>query len=146
METVTDHQRAGDIFQLAETVLNNQPFSQLMGAELMSLTPGSVCLELPITEQLLQQHGYVHGGAISYLADNALTFAGGSLFGDALTMEFKINYIAPAKGSRLIARADALNKGSRSVVCRCDIWVLDDGEERLCAIAQGTIMGRNRSG
>lgn len=63
----------------ARQVLASHPFSALIGAELASFSSGQVELTIPITPQLKQQHGFVHGGVISYAADNALTFAGGSL-------------------------------------------------------------------
>ncbi len=133
------------LMEFGRKVLQAQPFSRMLGAELTEFKTGSAELRLVIRDELKQQHGFVHGGVVSYLADNALTFAGGSLFGDALTMEFKINYVSPVKGELIIARADALNKGGRNVVCRCDIWVIDAGEEKLCAIAQGTILGKPKT-
>jgi uncharacterized protein (TIGR00369 family) len=82
----------------------------------------------------------VHGGVLSYLADNALTFAGGSLLGPAIvTSEYKINYLRPAMGERLIARATVLHAGKHQAVCRCDISVVNADKETLCAAAQGTI-------
>ena len=94
-----------------------------------------------VREELLQQDGYVHGGVIGYLTDNALTFAGGSVLGPrVLTQEYKINYLRPAGGERLSARALVVSAGRRHAVCRCDVFdVGADGEETLCAAAQGTI-------
>lgn len=117
-----------------------QPFSGLLGATLEVLEPGHVEMALPIRPELLQQHGFVHGGAVSYLADNALTYAGGSLLGDAVTSEFKINYLRPAvPGDRLLAVATAMGGGKSQAVCRCDIYVVSGDERKLCAAAQGTI-------
>lgn len=80
----------------------------LIGAELHALTPGQCELQLPVTERIGQQHGFVHGGVLSYLADNALTYAGGTaLLQPVVTSEFKINYLRPAVGQRLVARAHA---------------------------------------
>lgn len=82
----------------------------------------------------------MHGGVLSYLADNALTYAGGTaLLQPVVTSEFKINYLRPAVGQRLVARAHAVHTGRSQAVCRCDVWVVKDGEEKLCAVAQGTI-------
>ncbi|AZZ90584.1 hotdog fold thioesterase [Hahella sp. KA22] len=131
-----------DIMQVGNKILNEQPFSRLLGARLERLQPGFAQLELDIKPEFLQQHGYVHGGVISYLADNALTFAGGSLFGDALTVEFKINYQRPAQGQRLIAKAKAEASGKKVVCCTCEIYCLNDAEEFLCASAQGTVLGK----
>ncbi|KZZ30401.1 phenylacetic acid degradation protein, partial [Alcanivorax sp. HI0083] len=84
-------------------------------------------------------HGFVHGGVVSYLADNALTYAGGSVLGDSVTSEYKINYLRPALGERLTARATVLSSGKRQAVCQCEVIALNNGEERLVAVAQGTI-------
>ena len=122
-------------------VLAQQPFSLLIGAELAALAPGRCELHVPITDQIRQQHGFVHGGVVSYAADNALTYAGGTALGvPVVTSEFKINYVRPAIGSRLIARAVAEHVGRTQAVCRCDVFVADgQGVEKLCALAQGTI-------
>lgn len=120
--------------------LQSQPFSQLVGAELTQFTPERAELRLVVTHHLLQQHGFVHGGVLAYLADNALTFAGGGALGSAVvTSEFKINYLRPAKGEALIARASVLSAGKTQAVCRCDIFAVSGDEEKLCAAAQGTI-------
>ncbi|MGE0769369.1 MAG: PaaI family thioesterase [Hyphomicrobiaceae bacterium] len=124
----------------ARAVLAAQPFSVMLGAEITEYASDGVEIRLPINDDLKQQAGFVHGGVLSYLADNALTFAGGgSLEGQVVTGEFKINYIRPAVGSVLVARAKAISAGRTQAVTRCDIFVVKDGEERLCAAAQGTI-------
>lgn len=125
---------------MGREVLASQPFSKLIGAELVALSPGHCELQVPITEAIKQQHGFVHGGVVSYAADNALTYAGGTaLRVPVVTSEFKINYLRPAIGERLIARAHAVHTGKSQAVCRCDVFVVKDGEEKLCAVAQGTI-------
>ena len=122
-------------------VLAEQPFSQLLGAQLKRLELGGLCeLELPLRTELLQQNGFAHGGVVSYLADNALTYAGGAAASFAVvTSEFKINFVRPAIGERLIARAEAVSVGKNQIVCRCDVFVRAGGDEKLCAVAQGTI-------
>ncbi|ARJ40444.1 phenylacetic acid degradation protein [Sporosarcina ureae] len=129
------------MFHIGKQALEAQSFSKLLGTELMEFKPGEVVLEVPITEHVLQQHGFVHGGVIGYAADNALTFVGGSVLGpNVLTAEYKINYIRPAVGEKLIARATVISAGKRQAVCRCDVFSVKDGEEKMCAAAQGTIM------
>jgi uncharacterized protein (TIGR00369 family) len=124
----------------ARVVLASQPFSALVGTQLDAFEPGRVQLSIPLRPELSQQHGFVHGGVMAYLADNALTFAGGSLLGDSLTVEFKINYIRPAVGpGMLVAEATSVGQGKSQAVCRCEIYVVKDDERRLCAVAQGTI-------
>jgi uncharacterized protein (TIGR00369 family) len=129
-----------DLIDLAKSTLASQGFSRLLGTRLRYFEEGSAHLELDICDQHLQQHGFVHGGVISYLADNALTFAGGSMLGDCVTAEYKINYVRPAPGAcTLIAEASALATGKTQAVCRCDVYAIKDGKRQLCAAAQGTI-------
>ncbi|MCR4266657.1 PaaI family thioesterase [Nitratireductor sp. ZSWI3] len=120
-------------------VLENQPFSKLLGAELILLEHGKAELGVDLRDHHKQQHGFAHGGLVSYLADNALTFAGGSVLGNSVTLEFKINYMRPALGERLLASASLLSSGRRMAVCECRITALHDGVPTTVAVAQGTI-------
>lgn len=131
-----------DLLILGKQVLAAQPFSRLLGAELTELSAERVEIVVPVGEEAKQQYGFVHGGVISYAADNALTFAGGAALGAAVvTSEYKINYLKPAVGERLIARATVLHAGKNQAVCRCDVFAVSaDGAESLCAAAQGTIV------
>ena len=129
------------LFETGQQVLDAQPFSSMIGTKLVSFSEEGAVLEIPIREELLQQNGFVHGGVLSYAADNALTFAGGSALGPAvLTSEYKINFLRPASGQTLVARATVVYAGKRQAVCRCDVFaVAESGVEKLCATAQGTI-------
>lgn len=130
-----------EIHKLAKSIFESQPFTRFIKAELHHIDKKSVEIRLPIREDVQQQHGYVHGGAISYLADNAITFAGGiALGGDALTSEFKINYLKPAKGNYVAAIAKVISTGKRQSVCQCEIFSIDGDRTTLCAIAQGTVV------
>lgn len=132
------------MLDLGRKILASQPFSVVLETELLSLARGTAELRIPIRSELGQQHGFVHGGVVSYAADNALTFAGGSVLGTAVvTSEFKINYVRPAMGEFLVARAHAVHHGKRQAVCRCDVFVSDQGAETLCATAQGTVVSRS---
>jgi uncharacterized protein (TIGR00369 family) len=126
-------------------VLAAQPFSVLLGTTLEAFGPGHARLSLPLGPRLLQQFGHAHGGVVSYLADNALTFAGGSVLGPAVTTaEYKINYLRPARGQRLVADARVVNAGRRLAVVGCALHVQDgSGSPIECAIAQGTIATLN---
>lgn len=129
-----------DLIAFGRDALRRQPFSAMLGARLDAFEPGRAELSVPVVPGLLQQHGFVHGGVLSYLADNALTFAGGSVLGDSVTSEFKINYLRPAKDAEsLLAVATVVGSGKTQAVCRCDIFVLRGTERTLCAAAQGTI-------
>ena len=128
----------------ARKVLAAQPFSRLINAELTKFSKDGIELRLPISNEVKQQNGFVHGGVVSYAADNALTFAGGAELGPSIvTSEYKINYLRPATGSWLIARSRLIYAGKHQAVCRCEIFAYSKGEEKLCAIALGTI---SRSG
>jgi uncharacterized protein (TIGR00369 family) len=134
---------AEELLALGRSVLAAQPFSVLLGARLVAFAPGTAELELAVRPEFAQQLGYVHGGVISFLADNALTFVGGSVLSpEVLTAEYKVNYVRPAQGERLIARASVVASGGRQAVCRCDIFAVREGQEYLCATALGTIVAR----
>src|SRR6476659_6711157 len=135
-----------DLEKFAQDIFDSQPFSQFVGAELSKVGTDSAEITVPITDHLKQQHGYVHGGLISYVADNSITFAGGlALGGNALTSEFKINYLAPAVGRSLVGRAVAKGVGKRQAVCLCEVYAIDGERETLCAIAQGTVVSASRA-
>jgi uncharacterized protein (TIGR00369 family) len=126
-------------FESAQSALRSQPFSMLLDAQLIVDDPELVELRVPITEHVKQQHGFVHGGVISYIADNALTLAGAStLVSNVVTSEYKINYLRPAKGEVLIGRETLVHYGKSQAVCQCRVYVLAGGVETLCALAQGT--------
>ena len=129
-----------DLLAMGRQALASQPFSRLLGTELEVLREGLAELRLPLRTELKQQHGFAHGAVVCYMADNALTFAGGSVLGPAcVTSEFKINYVRPALGSALVARAAVVHAGKSQAVCRCEVLALRDGAELLVAVAQGTI-------
>lgn len=129
-------------FQLGQRVLSDQSFAQWLAMSLTTFESGRADMELLVRSELLQQHGFVAGGVVCSIADNALTFAGGSVLGPhVLTSEFKINFLRPARGPRLVARARVVHAGRRQAVCQCEVLtVTHDGHETLCALAQGTVV------
>jgi uncharacterized protein (TIGR00369 family) len=132
--------KVADLMALGKRVLQEQPFSQFLGAELLSFEQGRAVLGLAVRPEFLQQHGFVHGGIVSYLLDNAITFVGGSLLGpNVVTVEFKVNYLRPAKGERLVATATSESSGGRLAVCHCEVLAIEGGRESRCAVGQGTI-------
>lgn len=129
-----------DLLALGRKILAEQPFSRMIGTEMSAYTTAGVELRLAITDEVRQQHGFVHGGVLAYMADNALTFAGGAAMGGGvLTSEMKLNYIRPAVGEMLIARAATLSAGRTQGVVRCEVYAVDGGVERLCLAAQGAV-------
>lgn len=138
-----------ELSKFAEGIFNAQPFSAFLGARLVEVTSSSAVIAVDNREELRQQHGYIHGGVISYLADNALTFAGGlALGGDALTAEYRINYAKPAVGTRIVAEAETVAVTRSQAVCRCSVYSCSGEEKKLVAVAQGTIVaaGKKRGG
>ncbi len=128
-----------ELLEFGRKILESQPFSNLIGAELTSFEKGSAEITLPVKDELKQQHGFVHGGVLSYLADNCLTYAGGSVLGDCVTSEYKINYVRPAIGHTIIARSTVISSGKRQAVCECKVYAVSDKSEILVAVSQGTI-------
>ena len=123
---------------------SKQAFMGLIGAELVSVAPGAVEIALPVRPEIGQQHGYVHAGAAWAIADSAAGYAAMSLMapGDGvLTVELKINLLAPASGARLLARGRVERAGRTLTVARADVAaVAEDGRETAVATALGTFM------
>jgi len=127
-------------FVQALAVLALQPFSELLRAELTAFHTGHAELRVPVRAVLSQQHGFVHGGVIAYAADNAVTFAGGSVLGPAVvTGGLSIQYVRPARGTTLHAVADVVTVTGSQAVVRCEVLTDGDDGETLCAVAQGTV-------
>lgn len=114
-----------------------------IGALMMSVRPGYCEIELPYSDEVSQQHGFFHGGIISTIADTAAGYAASSLM-DAedgvLTVEYKINFMAPADGDRALARGQVLRPGRTLTVTRAEVSVIKDGQETICAVLQQTMM------
>ncbi|ALC19726.1 PaaI family thioesterase [Streptomyces pristinaespiralis] len=131
----------------ARKALDSQPFSRLLGARLTAFGDGEAVLEVDVREELHQQNGYLHGGVLAYAADNSITFAAGTTLGPAvLTGGFSVQYVRPAVGRTLLARAAVVHSGRRQAVVRCDLFTVGaDGQETLCAVAQGTVLSAGAS-
>lgn len=130
-----------ELLELGKTGLASQPFSELLGVELLSLSQGNAEFYLPLTDKLKQQHGFAHGGVVGTLADNGLAFVAGTVLGiNVVTSEYKINFVNPAVGESLIARSSVISSSKRQAVCSCSVYAVKDGQESLVAIAQGTIV------
>ena len=120
-----------------------QAIMQTFGALLEEVAPGRVSIRLPFRDDLTQQHGFLHAGAIAAVADSACGYAALTLMpadSGVLSIEFKVNMLAPAKGEAIIARAEVIRAGRTIVVCRADVCSLASGQEKLVAAMQGTMM------
>jgi len=120
-----------------------QAAMQLIGARLTQIEPGRVAIELPVRDDLTQQHKFVHGGIVGMIADSAGGYAAFSLMpadASVLTVEYKLNMLAPAQGETLIARGEVLKPGRKLSVVRADVFALAAGRETLIAAIQQTLM------
>ena len=120
-----------------------QNFMAFIGARLGAVEPGAVEIELPLRPELEQQHGYAHAGAAWAIADSAAGYASQSLMAadeGVLTVELKINLLAPAEGDRLVARGRVERAGWRLTVARAEVCAVSGGEETPVALAIGTFM------
>ncbi len=117
---------------------------QTIGARLINVSPGAVDIELPFNENLTQQHGFLHAGAVATAGDNACGYAALSLAPAdmaVLTIEYKINLVAPAIGTRFVARGRVTRPGRTVTVCAGDVFaIVEDTKEKLIASMLATIM------
>ena len=122
---------------------DRQGAMRLIGARLAEIGPGYCSIELPYRSDLTQQHGYLHAGIVSAIADSAGGYAGFTLFpsdASVLTVEYKLNLIAPAAGERLIAEARVVKPGRTLAITRGEVYAETAGKRTLCAIMQQTLI------
>ncbi|MEZ4793839.1 MAG: PaaI family thioesterase [Gelidibacter sp.] len=120
-----------------------QSFMNYIKAELQKIEPGYCEIKLPFSENLTQQHGFFHAGIVATLADNASGYAAFSLMAassSVLTVEYKINLMSPAKGEYLIGKSKVIKNGKTLTICQSEVFASENGEQKLCAIAQVTLM------
>ncbi|MGC1484915.1 MAG: PaaI family thioesterase [Candidatus Acidiferrum sp.] len=114
-----------------------------LGAELASLQPGGAEIRVRFRPELTQQHDYFHAGVTGAVADSACGYAAYTLMpvgSSVLTVEYKMNLLAPADGDELIARACVVRSGKTLKICTADVFVRKDGAENHCATMLSTIM------
>jgi uncharacterized protein (TIGR00369 family) len=122
---------------------DKQKLMTTIGAKLEDVAAGTVAIRLPYRDDLTQQHGFLHAGTIAAIADSACGYAALTVMpADAavLSIEFKVNMLAPAKGDGVVARAQVIRAGRTIVVTRADVYAITGTEEKLVAAMQGTMM------
>jgi len=120
-----------------------QAAMQLIGARLTAVEPGRCVIELPVRADLTQQHGFVHGGVVGMIADSAGGYAGFTLMpadASVLTVEYKINMLAPAAGDLLIASGEVLKPGRTLSIVRADVVAVQGDRRTRVATMQQTLM------
>jgi uncharacterized protein (TIGR00369 family) len=120
-----------------------QGLMRTIGATLGSIAPGSVEILLVPDPAISQQHGFVHAGAVTAIADSAAGYAALSLMPEGrgvLSVEYKINLLAPAVGDRIVARGRVVKAGQTLTVAQAEVFAETDGDERLIALLTATMM------
>ncbi|MEM1307417.1 MAG: PaaI family thioesterase [Pseudomonadota bacterium] len=121
-----------------------QRFLALIGTELESVTPGQATLSVPFNTKISQQQGFFHGAALGALGDTASGYASLSLMpvgSEVVTVEYKVNFLKPAVGERLVVVGTVLRAGRSITVAQSDIFVrAADGAQTLVGALQGTFM------
>ena len=132
--------------KMAERVtrsFESQSMMKTLGARIHMVEKGKVTLEAPLLPSTLQQQGYVHAGLTFSIGDSAAGFAALTLLPEdqeVMTVEIKINLLAPADGELLRAEGRVVKRGKRLVVVTSEIHALKDGKKKLIAIMQGTMI------
>ena len=114
-----------------------------LGARLGKISRGAVEIEIRPHPAISQQHGFIHAGAVSAIADSAAGYAALSLMPDGrgvLTTEYKINLLAPAVGDRIVARGRVVKAGRTLTLAQAEVFAEADGQERLIALLTSTLM------
>jgi uncharacterized protein (TIGR00369 family) len=138
-----------DYRKLATATFDAQQAMQTLGISIARLEPGEVDLSMPYSTAFTQQNGFVHAGIITAGLDNACGIAAFTLMpagSDILTVEFKTNLLAPAKGGRFSFRAHVIKPGRTLTVCEARAFAETDGIESLIATMTGTLMALPRRG
>lgn len=126
-----------------------QRFMATLGASIVHLAPGEVDLELRARDDLTQQHGFLHAGVLASAADSACGYAALSLMAPGtgvLSIEFKINMLAPAAGDRIVARGRVVRAGANITVCTGEVTGYTGAAGKLVATMMATMMTVRKEG
>ncbi len=124
-----------------------QKLMRTLRAGLTKVAPGEIDIEIPFSEELTQQNGFIHAGVITSIADSACGYAAHTLMAadaSVLSVEFKVNLLAPAIGEKFSARAQVIKPGRTLTVCRADVFAVKSGEEKMIATMLATMIARRQ--
>ena len=125
-----------------------QAYMETLGAEVVHVDEGEVDIALPFSERLVQQDGFLHAGVVAGATDSACGYAALTRMdarAHVLTVEFKINLLAPAAGERLIARGRVIRSGRNLTICRGDAVTVSEGREKHVATMTATLIAVTRT-
>ena len=114
-----------------------------IGGKLVKVSPGEVQIEFSFHESLTQQHGYIHAGVITAVVDSACGYAAYTLMpadSEVLTIEYKVNFMSPAKGQKFLGIGKVLKPGRNITVCTGDAVAIDEGTEKVVASMLATMI------
>jgi uncharacterized protein (TIGR00369 family) len=138
-----------DYLEVAAATFDRQQAMRMLGISIVRIEAGEVELSMPYAADWTQQNGFVHAGIITAGLDTACGIAAFTLMpsgSDILTVEFKTNLLAPAKGERFAFRAGVIKPGRTLTVCEARAFAQADGVETLIATMTGTLMAMTRRG
>jgi uncharacterized protein (TIGR00369 family) len=133
--------------QKVRKIIAEQAAMQLLGVEIIALTPGHLTLEMPYSRQLTQQNGYIHAGMITTGLDSAAGCAAFSLMeedDDILTVEFKTSLLAPAAGERFEFQGEVIKPGRTLSFTESRAYAINKGEKKLIAKMTATMMAMRK--
>jgi uncharacterized protein (TIGR00369 family) len=140
---MADDPPAHDVEDRIRTSFARQGLMATIGATIERISPGAVEIAIRPVAAISQQHGFVHAGAVSAIADSAAGYAALSLMPAStgiLTTEFKINLLAPAAGERIVARGKVVKAGRTLTLGQTDVFAETHGEAKLIALLTATLM------
>ncbi len=140
---MTDELDGAAVRERIQASFAKQGLMRTLGASLVSVAPGLVEIALRPGPAISQQHGFVHAGAVSAIADNAAGYAALSLMPPGrgvLTTEFKINLVAPAAGELILARGKVVKAGRTLTLAQAEVFAVTGGREKLIALLTATMM------
>jgi uncharacterized protein (TIGR00369 family) len=143
MEDEMHHEAAPEVQARITSSFERQGLMRHLGARLGLIAPGRVHIVLPSRPEVTQQHGYIHAGATSAVADSAGGYAALTVFPEnteVLTVEYKINLMAPAAGDYLEAVGTVVQAGRTLTVCRLEVFGVQGTQRSLVATGQQTLI------
>jgi uncharacterized protein (TIGR00369 family) len=132
-----------DFAECVTASFDKQNAMHLIRAMLPVVEYGRTEIHVTHWDGIEQQHGFVHGGVVGMIADSAAGYAAMTMVpasASVLTVEYKMNLVAPADGEKLIARGQVVRPGRTLIVTRAEVYAVKEGKETLCALMQQTIM------